>query len=310
MQFACQMLLNVDFWVNRPPFPSFQKKATYLPTLIMLSFPNAKINLGLYITQKRPDGYHNLQTVFYPLNWCDALEVIENGTSEQEFTLSCTGLEVAGALEDNILFKACALVKQTRSLPAIQVHLHKNIPMGAGLGGGSSDAAFFLHLLNNKFELKLTLSELADLAAQLGSDCPFFIYNTPKYAEGRGEIFSEFQLDLSPYYILCIYPNIHSSTAAAFQGLSPNFPKHNLKDSLSQNISKWKDLVGNDFEVPIFKEHPQLAEIKSKLYALGALYASLSGSGSALYGIFAQEPTTDAFKNYLYYLQKPTQLSL
>lgn len=276
----------------------------------MLSFPNAKINLGLYITQKRPDGYHNLQTVFYPLNWCDALEVIDQGANNKEFSLSCSGLAVAGALEDNILFKAYALVKQVRSLPAIQVHLHKNIPMGAGLGGGSSDAAFFLHLLNNKFELKFTLSELADLAVQLGSDCPFFIYNTPKYAEGRGEIFSEFQVDLSPYFILCIYPNIHSSTAAAFKGLSPNFPKHNLKDSLSQNIAQWKELVSNDFETPIFNQYPQLAEIKSDLYAQGALYASLSGSGSALYGIFAQEPATDAFKNYLYYLQKPLHLSL
>lgn len=276
----------------------------------MLSFPNAKINLGLYITQKRPDGYHNLQTVFYPLNWCDALEVIENGSAKQDFTLSCSGLAVAGALEDNILFKAYALLKQQRNLPPIQVHLHKNIPMGAGLGGGSSNAAFFLQLLNAKFDLTFTPSELADLAAQLGSDCPFFIYNQPRYAEGRGELFSEIEVDLSAYYILCIYPNVHSSTAAAFKGLTPKLPQHNLKESLATDITNWKDVVYNDFEVPIFSQYPQLAAIKQQLYTQGALYASLSGSGSALYGIFAQEPAIDAFKNYLYYLQKPRPLFL
>lgn len=270
----------------------------------MLVFPNCKINLGLYVTEKRPDGYHNLQTVFYPINWCDALEVLPATSATSDFSLECSGLPVTGALEENILFKAYTLVKQKRTLPPVQVYLQKHIPMGAGLGGGSSDGAFFLTVLNTLFDLGFDEQELLELALSLGSDCPFFIKNRPVFAEGRGESFTEITLDLSAYYILCVYPGIHSSTAGAFKTIVPAYPKHHLAESLLLPVDQWNSRVANDFEPALFSRHPELAGIKSKLYQKGALYASLSGSGSALYGIFKQAPDLSGFENYSYHLQQ------
>lgn len=271
----------------------------------MLVFPNAKINLGLYVTEKRPDGYHNLQTVFYPLNWCDALEVIEDSKAKEPFSLEISGLEVSGSLTDNLLYKAWKMLSEKHTLPKMRVYLHKVIPMGAGLGGGSADAAFFLNLLNTKFSLQLSTETLSNYASQLGSDCAFFLHNKALYAEGRGEIFTDISLNLNAYYILAIFPQLHSSTAAAFKELVPQQPKHNLIESISKPVNQWKDCLFNDFEQALFKLFPQLQQIKHQLYQSNALYAAMSGSGSTMFGIFETEPDVSMFNNYSYYLQKP-----
>lgn len=274
----------------------------------MIVFPNCKLNLGLSIIRKRIDGFHDLQTVFYPLQWCDALEVIEKSTNKKDFHIDLSGLPVKGKTEDNLLFKCWQLLQH--KLPAISVHLHKNIPMGAGLGGGSSDAAFFLELLNNKFELNLTLKERLELAVKLGSDCPFFILNKPVFAEGKGEVFSQIQIDLSNYYILCIFPNIHSNTKLAFQAIRPQDPIYPLRESIQNSISDWKNKLINDFEKPVFSQFPILSAIKQELYQQGAIYASMSGSGSAMFGVFKERPSQSIAENYLHYLQCPSSKSL
>lgn len=272
----------------------------------MILFPNAKINLGLHVVSKRPDGFHSIETVFYPVNWCDALEVIENKQNKKEFEFTHSGLAISGPAEQNLIFKAWELIKQEKALPPVQVHLHKNIPMGAGLGGGSSDAAFFIHLLDSKFNLSLSLEKKISIAKQIGSDCAFFINNHPTYAEGKGDEFSEIQLDLSTYYIVVVYPNIHSNTKDAYGALVPKKPLNELKEIINSTaIEKWKDQLVNDFETPIFKKYPAIEELKNTLYTLGALYASMSGSGSAVFGIFKSEPKLKLPEGYSYYLQKP-----
>ncbi len=272
----------------------------------MLVFPNCKINLGLNILQKREDGFHNIETVFYPINWNDALEVIENSDSKLPFNLGISGIKINGNLESNLIYKAWQMISEKRKLPAIEVHLHKKIPMGAGLGGGSSDAAFFIELLNKKFELKLTEKERLAIASQLGSDCAFFIHNQPLLAQEKGNVFSQVKLDLSNFFILIIYPNIHSNTKEAYEGITPNLSKNNLKNIIEKEpIINWKNTLINDFETSIFKRYPAIGELKKSLYKQGALYAAMSGSGSAVFGIFEKEPAIDFDANYLHCLQKP-----
>jgi 4-diphosphocytidyl-2-C-methyl-D-erythritol kinase len=272
----------------------------------MLVFPNCKINLGLNVVEKRPDGFHNIETVFYPINWCDALEVIENKKSVKDFELYFSGISIAGDLEQNLIFKAYKTIKAQFELPNIEVHLHKNIPMGAGLGGGSSDAAFFIQLLDAKFNLQLKEEYKLALANSIGSDCAFFIQNKPVYAREKGNVFSECKIDLSRFYILIVYPNIHSNTKEAYDGIVPKLSKENLKEIIENKpIDAWKNLVFNAFEVSIFKKYPLISELKNKLYQDGALYASLSGSGSAIFGIFYQKPELDFYNQYPYYLQSP-----
>jgi 4-diphosphocytidyl-2-C-methyl-D-erythritol kinase len=257
----------------------------------MIVFPNAKINIGLQVTGKRADGYHNLQTIFFPVQVKDALEIISNDGQEAPFTFSQTGDPITGKEENNLCIKAWKLLKNDfPALPAIRMHLHKSIPMGAGLGGGSADGSFTLQLINKKYRLGLTDTQLAGYALQLGSDCPFFIFNKPCYATGRGELLKEQPLDLSSYKILIVNPGIHISTAWAFASLSPTASSVNLVEAVQHPVEKWKGMVINDFEKPVLAAWPAIAELKETLYRSGALYASLSGSGSTVYGIFRKEP--------------------
>ena len=252
----------------------------------MVVFPNCKINLGLHITARRSDGYHNLETVFLPVPVCDAVEVIASaGVDGLHF--SASGLPVSGSLTDNICYKAWQLIKHDfPHLPGIQLHLHKVIPMGAGLGGGSADGAFTLMLLNKKFKLQLSQEQLLQYSAQLGSDCPFFIINTPSYAQGRGELLQPIDIDLKGFQLLLVNPGIHINTGWAFQQITPAPPAKSLMTVLQQPVTAWRALLDNDFEQPVLHHYPQLAALKQSLYDQGAIYASMSGSGSTFYALF------------------------
>ncbi len=255
----------------------------------MIVFPNCKINLGLHITRKRQDGYHDLETVFYPVAVKDILEAITGNDQQSPIQFTLTGLPVAGNTDNNLCMKAWQLLKNDfPQLPAIQLHLHKNIPMGAGLGGGSADGAFTLQLLNNKFRLRLSDTQLLDYALQLGSDCPFFILNKPCYATGRGEILTPVQVDLSGYSWVLVHPAVHISTAWAFANITPAAPAQSLQEAISLPVEQWKDAVTNDFEAPVCAHYPELKKVKEDLYRAGAVYASMSGSGSSFYGLFSK----------------------
>jgi 4-diphosphocytidyl-2-C-methyl-D-erythritol kinase len=253
----------------------------------MILFPNAKINLGLKIIEKRKDGFHNLETCFYPIPWQDALEVIES--SKTQFT--ATGLEIPGKQEENLCLRAYKILSKDYSLPPVSIHLHKTIPVGAGLGGGSSDASFTLKALNELFNLFLDPVLLEQYAVQLGSDCPFFVKNEPVFASGTGNIFEPLHLDLSGYFIIVIFPNVHISTAEAFSGIIPSRSESNCKKVLENSSPEdWRRLLNNDFEEVVFKKFPILPSIKEYLYQKGAVFSSMSGSGSAIYGIFKDKP--------------------
>lgn len=257
----------------------------------MLVFPNAKINLGLNITEKRPDGYHNLETIFYPIPVEDALEVnILQGRIEK-YRLHQAGLEIAGEAENNLVVKAYKLLDKDFHLPPVDIHLFKHIPSGAGLGGGSADAAFMLKLLNDKFDLKLKDETLEGYAASLGADCAFFIKNKPTYAEGIGNIFSPLQLSLKGYQLWLVKPDIFVSTRDAFSKIKPHQPDMSLKEIIQLPVKEWKERMINDFEESVFPQFPVIGDIKEEMYRQGALYASMSGSGSSVYGIFKAEAT-------------------
>lgn len=268
----------------------------------MLLFPNCKINLGLRILNKREDGFHNLETVFYPISINDALEIIPAAGIDLHF--SQTGLTVDGNEADNICVKAYHLLKKDfPQLPGIKMHLHKAIPMGAGLGGGSADGAFLLQLLNTKFQLQLTQQQLINYALQLGSDCPFFIINKPCFATGRGEIMEPIALDLSAYKIAIINPGIHVNTGWAFSQLTPAVPAKSILQIIAQPIQTWKDELKNDFEESVFAAHPSIQSIKKILYSNGALYAAMSGSGSTVFGIFEKAVTLKMFEEKGYFVK-------
>lgn len=271
----------------------------------MLTFPTCKINLGLHVVHKRQDGYHDIETVFYPVNWCDALEILEAKNAAEPFTWSQSGIPIAGKREDNLIYKAWKLISEQKKMPPIAVHLHKNIPMGAGLGGGSADAAYFITALNTRFNLQMDDRMKAEIASQLGSDCAFFINNTPVFAEEKGDKFSPVEVDLSGYYILLVYPGLHSNTREAYEGLIPHLPVLDLRQVLRQPISTWKQQLINDFETSILKKYPDIKLLKENLYATGAVYASLSGSGSSVFGIFQDLPEISLPASYSSYLQKP-----
>ncbi|PBQ34462.1 4-(cytidine 5'-diphospho)-2-C-methyl-D-erythritol kinase [Sphingobacteriaceae bacterium] len=271
----------------------------------MLVFPNCKINLGLHVVNKRTDGFHNIETVFYPVSWCDGLEVLENKESQEGFIFTESGIPIAGDPSQNLIYKAWEIIKTEKKLPALKVHLHKNIPMGAGLGGGSSDAAYFINLLNDQCDLNYTEEEKTGIASQLGSDCAFFIKNTPLFAKGKGNEFSEIKVDLSEYFIFLVYPNVHSNTKEAYDGLIPKHPDNDLGTILASPLKEWKEKLVNDFEGSIFKKYPEVKVLKESMYAAGALYASMSGSGSAVFGIFEKEPIIHFPEHFSTYLQKP-----
>ena len=249
----------------------------------MVRFPNCKINLGLHVTQRRPDGYHNIETFFYPVLLRDALEIIPS--TEQQFSVS--GLRVSGNVEDNLCLNASQILKKDfPQLPALKIHLHKAIPAGAGLGGGSSDGAFLLKMINEKFGLQLSQAALINYALQLGSDCPFFIINKPCFATGRGENFEQIEVDLSVYKIVIVNPRIHVSTKDAFSKLTPKQPEKSIKKIVAQPVISWREELSNDFERPIFNLYPAIRKIKDEMYAAGAIYASMTGTGSTVFGIF------------------------
>ena len=253
----------------------------------MIVFPNTKINLGLRIVSKRNDGYHNLDTVFYPLPFYDILELVRSEKTEEEVFFTTSGKEIAGDASSNLCVKAYHLLKQSfPEIPSIKLHLHKNIPMGAGLGGGSADGAFMIKLLNEKFQLNLDDEKMKNYALQLGSDCPFFIGNKPAHATGRGEVLNEISCDLSTKSFLLINPGIHVSTAEAFSKITILENVQSCSEIIHQPIENWRSLLVNDFEKTVFSHHPSIEKIKIRLYEVGAIYASMTGSGSTVFGIF------------------------
>ena len=267
----------------------------------MVLFPNCKINIGLQVLRRREDGYRDIETLFYPLGYNDGLEIIPLQTGETTlFTHS--GLEIPGDPNTNSCLKAYQLLKKDYpSLPAVRIHLHKVVPIGAGLGGGSADASFTLMALNKKFQLGITDSKLMEYAAQIGSDCSFFILNKPCIATGRGEKLEPYSFDLSRYKIVLVYPRIHIDTKTAYGYVRSFSERSGIKELIEMPVTKWKDHLMNDFEQPLFDRYPELQKIKNKLYEKGALYASLSGSGSVLYGLFTYSPdlTLDFPEEYL-----------
>ncbi len=265
----------------------------------MVVFPNCKINLGLHITRKRTDGYHEIETVFYPIPFNDSLEIVsaDSGAREMnqkklsnEIQFSLSGLTIPGDPFNNLCVKAYQLLKtHFPQLPNINMHLHKVVPMGAGLGGGSADGAFALKLINDKFQLNISEAQLIYYAAQLGSDCSFFIMNKPCYATGRGENLIPIVLDLSAYQFILVHPGIHISTKWAFEQITPSKPSVSIEALVHQPIENWKDQLYNDFEAPILAAFPEMKFIKKSLYEDGAIYASMTGSGSSFFGIYQKE---------------------
>lgn len=270
----------------------------------MIVFPNSKLNLGLRILRKRGDGYHDLETIFYPVAIKDALEIIQLGLHEHSssFPFTQSGAAIKGQPTSNLCVRAYKLLKKDfPDLPKIKMHLHKTIPSGAGLGGGSADAAFTLTLLNQMFHLGIQQEQLLNYAAMLGSDCPFFIINKPCYATGRGEILEEVPLDLSAFKIVVVNPGIHVDTGLAFLNITPSQPNQTVKEIITTvPFERWKDVLVNDFEKAIFPHHPEIADLKDTFYSKGAIYASMSGSGSTVYGIFPADrvPSFQFPENY------------
>ncbi|MGY3213322.1 4-(cytidine 5'-diphospho)-2-C-methyl-D-erythritol kinase [Mucilaginibacter sp. HD30] len=265
----------------------------------MIVFPNAKINIGLNITERRADGYHNLETIFYPIKINDALEVIE----ADQLSFTSSGLDIPGRMEDNLCVKGYYLLKKDFDIPPVSIHLHKHIPIGAGLGGGSSDAAFFIKLMNDKFNLGLTIQQQQDYARTLGADCAFFIENKPVFAFDRGDEFEPIRLDLSPYHIALVMPPVQVSTSEAFRGIQPVPVKDSLYDLIYEPVREWKKHIKNDFEASIFKNHIEIRWVKAALYEAGALYAAMSGSGASVFGIFDTTPDLSALEadNQVFY---------
>ncbi|MES2457073.1 MAG: 4-(cytidine 5'-diphospho)-2-C-methyl-D-erythritol kinase [Bacteroidota bacterium] len=249
----------------------------------MLAFANAKINLGLYVTEKRPDGYHNLETVFYPVKIYDVIEL----TDAAESSCNIKGIDIPGNPADNICLKAFHALQKDFDLPEQQITLLKNIPVGAGLGGGSSDAAILVKLANDKFSLGLSAEQMEDYVRPLGADCAFFIQNKPVLAFGKGDEFEPANIDLSNYYLVLVKPPVHVSTVDAYSGIMPAIPSTSLKDLIHLPLENWKAVLKNDFEETVFVKYPEIEQIKTKLYNAGALYAAMSGSGSSVFGIFS-----------------------
>jgi len=248
----------------------------------MIIFPNAKINIGLNVISRRADGYHNIETVFYPIKINDALELIR----ANDTTFQSAGLAIPGRAEDNLCLKGYELLKADFDLPPVSIYLYKHIPIGAGLGGGSADAAFFIRLVNNHFDLGLSEEQMVGYARQLGADCAFFIRNKPVFAEGIGDEFEPVNVDLSRYKIMLVMPPVHVSTGEAYRGVKPAKPQTPLRELINLPVTDWKSQIKNDFEDSVFKNHPAIRGLKAALYDAGALYASMSGSGASVFGIF------------------------
>jgi len=252
----------------------------------MVIFPNAKINIGLNVIERRADGYHNLETIFYPVKINDALEIIES----DKLSFESSGLPIPGKIEDNLCIKAYHLLKKDYNIPPVKIHLHKHIPIGAGLGGGSADAAFFIRLIDQNFNLKLSVAKMQGYARKLGADCAFFIENKPVFAFEVGDEFEPVKLDLSNYKIVLVMPDVQVSTAEAYRGVKPAEVKTSLIELIQLPVASWKKYIKNDFEESIFKNHALIRGVKADLYQAGALFASMSGSGASVFGIFDKTP--------------------
>ena len=273
----------------------------------MIYFSPAKINIGLQILNKRTDGYHNIQSVMYPVGLCDILEINILPAADKGFLFSQSGIRFEGDQEDNLCLQAIEFFRKETQIPPIQMHLHKQIPVGAGLGGGSSNASTTLLGLNALADNPLTVNQLTELAAILGSDCPFFLNPQTMLMEGRGEILSPLFLSMEEIYLVLLFPEIHVSTQDAYAGVIPAIPPLQLKELINEPMSRWEDLVENDFEKSVFKRYPRLGSLKQELYSSGATYASLSGSGSSLYGLFKEQPSLpDDLRKYVIW-EGPTQ---
>jgi 4-diphosphocytidyl-2-C-methyl-D-erythritol kinase len=256
----------------------------------MVVFPIAKINIGLRVTDKRTDGFHNIETIFYPVRLIDALEFVISGQSDSKDVLAVTGIKIGNPPEENILIKAITSLRKLKNFPFLKIHLHKAIPVGAGLGGGSSDAACLMKSVNRHFGLNLDNQSLKALSLQIGSDCPFFIDGTPSLASGRGEILSPVENKLSGYYLVLLNPGVGINTAEAYRNCKPEMPADSLNDLFKLPVDEWKKVIVNDFEEFAFAKHPVIREIKDGLYKYDAVFSLMSGSGSSVYGIFRKKP--------------------
>ncbi len=255
----------------------------------MVIFPNAKINIGLSVIRKRNDGFHDIESIFYPIGLCDALEYLPVGDTQAIDTTSVTYSGSFPIMGKDICIKLTEMLRDLFSFPEIRIHIHKNIPSGAGLGGGSSDAAFLLKSLNNRYSFELNQEQLEELAGRIGSDCPFFIKNNPRLVSGKGEFLQEIHLSLKGYYLILVYPGMQVSTAEAYSEIIPSNKSPNLRELAREPVDRWKYSIINQFEDPVFRKYPPLADIRKELYDMGAVYASMTGSGSAIYGLFSSE---------------------
>ena len=259
----------------------------------MFSRPNAKINIGLLITDKRPDGFHNIETVFYPISLCDTLTVEPAASGKPDFT--CDGADLSDSNPfDNLCCKAYRLLDADFDLPPTRIRLQKIIPVGAGLGGGSSDAAYTLMALNDLYKLQISDEKLANYASRIGSDCAFFLQGSPAFGTGKGDILDPIELHLAGYHILLIKPPVFVGTAEAYSSATPKKPQYSLPEAIKYPVDEWRNTVFNDFEKSVFKKFPEIGQIKELLYREGAVYASMSGSGSSVYGIFRKNPSKTA----------------
>ena len=257
----------------------------------MLVFPKAKINLGLRITGRRPDGYHDIETLLYPVGLRDALEIVRGPEGSVKDSMVVSGIEIPGAAGDNIVLKSIRKLRESFQIPPLRIHLHKRIPAGAGLGGGSSDAASALHVINRIFSLSISASNLKEIAATVGSDCPFFIDQVPAFASGRGEILTPAPFVLRGYYAVLANPGISACTGEAYAACRPALPETSLRAITAAPPEEWKDKLINDFEEILFPKYPVIKELKSAFYASGALFSSMSGSGSTVFGIYGKKPS-------------------
>ncbi len=256
----------------------------------MILYPTAKVNIGLNILFKRDDGFHELETLMHPVGLTDILTINKSDSKQKKINLTTTGIHINGNVSNNLIYKAYELINNAYSLPNLNIHLHKTIPFGAGLGGGSADGAFTIKGINKLCKLNLSVNEMEKFAAELGSDCPFFIKNIPAIAKGRGEILNSFNISLNSYKFVIVIPPIPISTKNAYSLITPSIPKLSITELLKLDISKWKKTVVNNFEDSVFTQYPEIKNIKKELYKLGAVYAALSGSGSAVFGIFNNLP--------------------
>lgn len=264
----------------------------------MITYPNAKINLGLNVVRKRADGFHDIESLFFPIPWTDILEIVPSTEGKGKVVFTSSGIDIPSNGTPNLCEQVYRLLFDEFGIPSIKMHLHKMIPIGAGLGGGSADAAFAATMLNDMFGLGLSPNRLEELVSKVGSDCPFFIRNTPAFVTGRGELLEPFDLDLSGHWIMLVNPDIHIGTKEAYSGVRPAPSKVDLCSVLSEHLSNWKGGVKNDFEESVFQNHPVLAHLKASLYASGAMYAAMTGSGSTVFGLFDSRPNWTGKENY------------